>query len=345
MTAEMRWGSSTFVYSYLIFTELTFQPLSLGDNLTREEMKRLGGGRSGSSSFFVLFKTTTTKNPTQHASLASKNYTYICPITKYILEGHCLFNLILPNRGLSADNPHGPLRDIFHGPGKQMSAAEEIITRACLHLRWLLRSLLTRSQPKSQYKAYPGRELEGDAGAASSLQPGSWKERFRAEPSSPGPAPAALPAALIVRGGHRAPHPAGLAPGLPSPAALHRADLGACPHRAPRRRGAALPLPGAVGALRKGAERRGGGRMALLSATFLPPPPRSVIRPLPAARGARGVRAAHGSEEGRGEGGRSLQQASPAGGGGAARVAQPEPPFPPCLPPSLTRCRPCGGRF
>jgi len=54
MTAEMRWGSSTFVYSYLIFTELTFQPLSLGDNLTREEMKRLGGGRSGSSSFFVL---------------------------------------------------------------------------------------------------------------------------------------------------------------------------------------------------------------------------------------------------------------------------------------------------
>lgn len=226
-----------------------------------------------------------------------------------------------------------------------MSAVEEIITRACLHLRWLLRSLLTRSQPKSQCKAYPGRGLEGDAGAASSLQPGSWKERFRAEPSSPGPAPAALPAALIVRGGHRAPHPAGLAPGLPSPAALHRADLGACPHRAPRRRGAALPLPGAVGALRKGAERRGGGRMALLSATFPPPPPRSVIRPLPAARGARGVRAAHGSEEGRGEGGRSLQQASPAGGGGAARVAQPEPPFPPYLPPSLTRCRPCGGRF
>lgn len=189
-----------------------------------------------------------------------------------------------------------------------MSAVEEIITRACLHLQWLLRSLLTRSQPKSQCKAYPGRGLEGDAGAASSLQPGSWKERFRAEPSSPGPAPAALPAALIVRGGHRAPHPAGLAPGLPSPAALHRADLGACPHRAPRRRGAALPLPGAVGALRKGAEQRGGGRMALLSATF--PPPTPFCHP-PAPGGPRRTR---GSSRPRERGGpRGRRSVPPAG--------------------------------
>lgn len=213
-----------------------------------------------------------------------------------------------------------------------MSAVEEIITRACLHLQWLLRSLLTRSQPKSQCKAYPGRELEGDAGAASSLQPGSWKERFRAEPSSPGPAPAALPAALIVRGGHRAPHPAGLAPGLPSPAALHRADLGACPHRAPRRRGAALPLPGAVGALRKGAERRGGGRMALLSATFPPPHPvlSSARSRRPAAHAGfeppTGARRAEGKEVGP-----SSRRAPPGVGEPPASLS----PSPPSLPTSL----------
>jgi len=52
MTAEMRWASSTFVYSYFIFSKLMLQPLSLGDSFTHEEMKRLSGEKSVSSFFF-----------------------------------------------------------------------------------------------------------------------------------------------------------------------------------------------------------------------------------------------------------------------------------------------------
>lgn len=84
MTAEMRWASSTFVYSYLIFSKLMLQPLSFGDSFTQEEMKRLSGGKSLGSS----------PPKKQPCFLASESYNYRSSITKYTLE-RCLSNLNL----------------------------------------------------------------------------------------------------------------------------------------------------------------------------------------------------------------------------------------------------------
>lgn len=66
------------------------QPLSLGDSFAQEEMKRLSGGKSLSSS------PSKKKKP---CFLASENYNYRSSITKYVLE-RCLGNLNLFNHGL-----------------------------------------------------------------------------------------------------------------------------------------------------------------------------------------------------------------------------------------------------
>lgn len=155
MTAETRWVSSTFAYLYLIFSKLTFQPLSLGDSFTRKEMKRLSGGKSVSSLFFVPSKNPDKTPQKTHSVQPSLEELQLEKLGYQAHAGRlCLLNLHLFSHGFLCWQPARPTKQRFLLARNPVLLRNTPSGRACSHLRGLLLGEFTRSPSKFKRKAW-----------------------------------------------------------------------------------------------------------------------------------------------------------------------------------------------